>query len=104
MTFLEFNYMILQAYDFLELHRRYSCQLQMGGSDQWGNIVNGMELARRIDGANLYGLTSPLIATADGSKMGKTAKGAIWLNEAQLSHHDYWQFWRNTQDATWDAS
>ena len=99
LTFLEFNYMILQAYDFLELHRRYKCGLQMGGSDQWGNIVNGMELARRIDGANLYGLTTPLITTADGAKMGKTAQGAVWLNPAQLSDHDYWQFWRNTQDA-----
>ena len=99
LTFLEFNYMILQAYDFLELHRRYNCGLQMGGSDQWGNIVNGMELARRIDGANLYGLTTPLITTADGAKMGKTAQGAVWLNPGQLSDHDYWQFWRNTQDA-----
>ncbi|MCH8863641.1 MAG: tyrosine--tRNA ligase [Proteobacteria bacterium] len=99
LTFLEFNYMILQAYDFLELHRRHGCQLQMGGSDQWGNIVNGMELTRRLDGANLYGLTTPLITTADGAKMGKTAEGAVWLNPGQLSGHDYWQFWRNTQDA-----
>jgi tyrosyl-tRNA synthetase len=99
LTFLEFNYMILQAYDFLELHRRTGCRLQMGGSDQWGNIVNGMELIRRIDGGEAFGLTTPLITTADGSKMGKTAAGAVWLNEAQLSAYDYWQFWRNTQDA-----
>jgi tyrosyl-tRNA synthetase len=99
LTFLEFNYMILQAYDFLELHRRLGCRLQMGGSDQWGNIVNGMELVRRIDGGEAFGLTTPLITTADGAKMGKTAKGAIWLNEAQLPSYDYWQFWRNTQDA-----
>lgn len=99
LTFLEFNYMILQAYDFLELQRRHKCILQMGGSDQWGNIVNGMELGRRLDGAQLFGLTTPLITTADGGKMGKTAKGAVWLNEEQLSSYDYWQFWRNTQDA-----
>lgn len=99
MTFLEFNYMILQAYDFLELSRRYDCKLQMGGSDQWGNIVNGMELGRRMDGAQLYGLTTPLITLADGGKMGKTASGAVWLNEDMLSSYDYWQFWRNTQDA-----
>ena len=99
LTFLEFNYMILQAYDFLELSRRRGCRLQMGGSDQWGNIVNGIELARRIDGAHLYGLTTPLITTADGAKMGKTAAGAVWLNADQLSPYDYWQFWRNTQDA-----
>lgn len=99
LTFLEFNYMILQAYDFMELGRNYDCTLQLGGSDQWGNIVNGMELARRMDGRGTYGLTSPLITTADGGKMGKTASGAVWLNEDQLSHHDYWQFWRNTQDA-----
>ncbi len=99
MTFLEFNYMILQAYDFLELSRRARCQLQLGGSDQWGNIVNGIELGRRIDGAELYGVTTPLIATADGSKMGKTAQGAVWLNEDLLAPYDYWQFWRNTQDA-----
>lgn len=98
LTFLEFNYMILQAYDFLELSRRVGCRLQMGGSDQWGNIVNGIELARRIDGAELYGVTTPLITKADGSKMGKSVNGAIWLNEAQLSHYDYWQFWRNTDD------
>ncbi|GAC1573507.1 MAG: tyrosine--tRNA ligase [Sphingomicrobium sp.] len=98
LTFLEFNYMILQAYDFAELARRSSCRLQMGGSDQWGNIVNGIELARRMDGAELYGLTTPLITTADGGKMGKTAAGAVWLNRHQLSPYDYWQFWRNTQD------
>jgi tyrosyl-tRNA synthetase len=99
LTFLEFNYMILQAYDFLELSRRHDCTLQMGGSDQWGNIVNGMELIRRVDGNEAFGLTTPLITTADGAKMGKTARGAVWLNEAQLPHYDYWQFWRNTQDA-----
>ncbi|TMJ19321.1 MAG: tyrosine--tRNA ligase [Alphaproteobacteria bacterium] len=99
LTFLEFNYMILQAYDFLELSRRVACRLQMGGSDQWGNIVNGMELARRVDGTQLYGLTTPLITTADGGKMGKTAAGAVWLNAEQLGPYDYWQFWRNTQDA-----
>jgi tyrosyl-tRNA synthetase len=99
LTFLEFNYMILQAYDFLELSRRHGCALQMGGSDQWGNIVNGMELIRRIDGKDAFGLTTPLITTADGAKMGKTAKGAVWLNREQLSDYDYWQFWRNTQDA-----
>jgi len=98
LTFLEFNYMILQAYDFLELSRRSGCRLQMGGSDQWGNIVNGIDLARRIDGADLFGLTSPLITTADGAKMGKTASGAVWLNADALSPYDYWQFWRNTQD------
>ena len=98
LTFLEFNYMILQAYDFLELSRRYGCRLQMGGSDQWGNIVNGVELARRIDGAELYGATTPLITRADGSKMGKSVSGAVWLNEAQLPAYDYWQFWRNTDD------
>ena len=99
LTFLEFNYMILQAYDFLELSRRAGCKLQMGGSDQWGNIVNGMELIRRIDGGEAYGLTTPLITTADGAKMGKTASGAVWLNADQLSPYDYWQFWRNTADA-----
>jgi tyrosyl-tRNA synthetase len=99
MTFLEFNYMILQAYDFLELSRRAKCRLQLGGSDQWGNIVNGIELARRVDGAQVYGLTTPLIATADGGKMGKTEKGAVWLNPDQLSPYDYWQYWRNAQDA-----
>jgi tyrosyl-tRNA synthetase len=99
LTFLEFNYMILQAYDFLELSRRQGCRLQLGGSDQWGNIVNGIELARRVDGTELYGVTTPLITTADGAKMGKTAQGAVWLNPDMLSPYDYWQFWRNTQDA-----
>jgi tyrosyl-tRNA synthetase len=99
MTFLEFNYMILQAYDFLELSRRVGCRAQMGGSDQWGNIVNGIELGRRIDGSELFGVTTPLITTADGAKMGKTAQGAVWLDEQWLSPYDYWQFWRNTQDA-----
>ncbi|MFL6728254.1 MAG: tyrosine--tRNA ligase [Sphingomicrobium sp.] len=99
LTFLEFNYMILQAYDFLELSRRAGCRLQLGGSDQWGNIVNGIELARRIEGAELFGVTSPLITTSDGSKMGKTASGAVWLKAELLSPYDYWQFWRNTQDA-----
>jgi len=99
LTFLEFNYMILQAYDFLELSRREDCLLQLGGSDQWGNIINGIELARRIDGTQLYGVTTPLITTADGGKMGKTASGAVWLNADRLAAYDYWQFWRNTQDA-----
>ena len=98
LTFLEFNYMILQACDFAELARRSAVRLQMGGSDQWGNIINGIELARRMDGAELYGLTTPLITTADGGKMGKTAAGAVWLNADRLSPYDYWQFWRNTQD------
>jgi tyrosyl-tRNA synthetase len=99
MTFLEFNYMILQAYDFLELSRLAGCRLQLGGSDQWGNIVNGIELTRRIDGTEVYGVTSPLITTADGAKMGKTAAGAVWLSPDMLSPYDYWQFWRNTADA-----
>ena len=99
LTFLEFNYMILQAYDFLELSRRAGCRAQFGGSDQWGNIVNGIELGRRIDGTELFGVTTPLITTADGSKMGKTAQGAVWLDDKLLSPYDYWQFWRNTQDA-----
>ena len=99
MTFLEFNYMILQAYDFLELSRRVGCRAQFGGSDQWGNIVNGIELGRRIDATELFGITTPLITTADGAKMGKTAKGAVWLDEKLLSPYDYWQFWRNTQDS-----
>ncbi len=99
LSFLEFNYMILQAYDFLELSKRHDCILQMGGSDQWGNIVNGIELARRIDGRSLYGLTTPLLTTASGQKMGKTANGAIWLNDEMLSAYDYWQFWRNVEDA-----
>ncbi|MEL7188121.1 MAG: tyrosine--tRNA ligase [Pseudomonadota bacterium] len=98
LTFLEFNYMILQAYDFVELSRRYDCKLQMGGSDQWGNIVNGMELGRRMEGRNLFGLTTPLLTTADGSKMGKTAAGAVWLNEDALPAYDFWQYWRNTDD------
>jgi tyrosyl-tRNA synthetase len=98
LTFLEFNYMILQAYDFLELSRVRDCRLQMGGSDQWGNIVNGIELTRRIDSVEVFGLTTPLITTADGSKMGKTAAGAVWLNEDALPAYDYWQFWRNTED------
>ena len=98
LTFLEFNYMILQAYDFLELSRRYGCRAQMGGSDQWGNIVNGVELTRRIDGTEVYGVTTPLITKADGSKMGKSVSGAVWLNEDMLSNFDYWQFWRNTDD------
>jgi tyrosyl-tRNA synthetase len=99
MTFLEFNYMILQAYDFLELSRLVACRLQLGGSDQWGNIVNGIELSRRIDGTEVYGVTSPLITTADGAKMGKTAAGAVWLSPDMLSPYDYWQFWRNSADA-----
>lgn len=98
LSFLEFNYMILQGYDFLELSRRAACRLQMGGSDQWGNIVNGIEIARRVDGTEVYGVTTPLITTADGGKMGKTMSGAVWLNPDQLSHFDYWQFWRNTDD------
>ena len=99
LTFLEFNYMILQAYDFAELARRNNCVLQMGGSDQWGNIVNGVELGRRVDGKSLYGLTTPLLATSSGAKMGKSAAGAIWLNADMLSPYDYWQYWRNTEDA-----
>jgi tyrosyl-tRNA synthetase len=99
LTFLEFNYMILQAYDFMELSRRYGCRAQLGGSDQWGNIVNGIELSRRIDGTEVFGVTTPLITTADGAKMGKTAAGAVWLDADLLKPYDYWQFWRNTQDA-----
>ncbi len=99
LSFLEFNYMILQAYDFQELSKRAGCRLQMGGSDQWGNIVNGVELTRRMNGIEVFGLTTPLITTADGGKMGKTVSGAVWLNADQLSAYDYWQFWRNTQDA-----
>ncbi|PZQ58602.1 MAG: tyrosine--tRNA ligase [Sphingomonas taxi] len=98
LSFLEFNYMILQAYDFRELALRHGCRLQMGGSDQWGNIVNGIELARRMDGAEVFGVTTPLLTTADGQKMGKTVAGAVWLHEDQLPHFDYWQFWRNTDD------
>ena len=99
MTFLEFNYAILQAYDFMELRRRYGCLLQMGGSDQWGNIVTGIDLTRRVDGQEVFGLTSPLITTASGTKMGKTAQGAIWLNKEKLPVWDFWQFWRNTEDS-----
>jgi tyrosyl-tRNA synthetase len=99
LTFLEFNYMVMQAYDFLELARRCDCRLQMGGSDQWGNIVNGVELGRRVDGREMLGLTTPLITTASGAKMGKTAQGAVWLNEDRLSDFDYWQYWRNVDDA-----
>jgi tyrosyl-tRNA synthetase len=98
LTFLEFNYMIMQGYDFVELNKRYACTLQMGGSDQWGNIVQGVELGRRMNEAQLYGLTSPLITTSSGAKMGKTASGAVWLNPKRLSPYDYWQFWRNTED------
>lgn len=99
LSFIEFNYMVLQAYDFVELWRRFGCRLQMGGSDQWGNIVGGIELGRRTDGAELFGLTSPLLTTASGVKMGKTASGAVWLNPDMLSPYDYWQFWRNSEDA-----
>lgn len=99
LTFLEFNYMILQAYDFIELHKRYGCSLQMGGSDQWGNIINGVDLGRRVDGQALFGLTTPLLTTSSGAKMGKTADGAVWLNSDMLSSYDYWQYWRNTEDA-----
>jgi tyrosyl-tRNA synthetase len=98
LTFLEFNYMIMQGYDFVELFKRYGVTLQMGGSDQWGNIVQGVELGRRMSDAQLFGLTSPLITTSSGAKMGKTASGAVWLNPARLSPYDYWQFWRNTED------
>ena len=98
LSFLEFNYMILQAYDFMELARRRDVRLQMGGSDQWGNIVNGIELSRRMLGTEVYGVTTPLITTADGGKMGKTMSGAVWLNEESLPSYDYWQFWRNTHD------
>ena len=99
LSFLEFNYMILQAYDFLELHRRYGCILQLGGSDQWGNIVNGVDLTRRVVEGNVYGLTSPLLTTSDGKKMGKSQSGAIWLDAEMLSPYEFWQFWRNTTDA-----
>ena len=99
LSFLEFNYMILQAYDFMELHRRYGCVLQMGGSDQWGNIVNGIDLTRRVIDGEVYGLTSPLLTTSDGKKMGKSQGGAIWLNGDMLSPYEFWQFWRNTTDA-----
>ena len=99
LSFLEFNYMILQAYDFVEIHRRHGCLLQMGGSDQWGNIVNGIDLARRIADAEIYGMTTPLLTTSDGRKMGKSQGGAIWLNADMLSPYEFWQFWRNTTDA-----
>jgi tyrosyl-tRNA synthetase len=99
LSFLEFNYPILQAYDFLELARRFGCDVQMGGSDQWGNIVAGVELARRVDGRTLFGLTTPLVTTASGAKMGKSVGGAVWLNADRLSPYEYWQFWRNTEDA-----
>ena len=99
LSFIEFNYMLLQSYDFVELARRYGCNLQMGGSDQWGNIVTGIDLGRRMGTSQLYALTCPLLTTASGAKMGKTASGAVWLNEAQLGAYDYWQFWRNTEDA-----
>ena len=98
LSLLEFNYAILQAYDFLELRRRYGCMMQLGGSDQWGNIVTGIDLTRRVDGQEVFGLTSPLITTSSGAKMGKSANGAIWLNEERLSPFDFWQFWRNTED------
>ena len=98
LSFIEFNYMILQSYDFVELSRRYNCNLQMGGSDQWGNIVNGIDLGRRMGTHQLYALTCPLLTTSSGAKMGKTAAGAVWLNPDMLSHYDYWQFWRNTED------
>ncbi len=99
LTFLEFNYMILQAYDFMELSRRQKCALQMGGSDQWGNIVNGVELTRRVSGTEVFGLTTPLLTTASGAKMGKTAAGAVWLNADRFSVYDFWQYWRNTEDS-----
>lgn len=99
MSFIEFNYMILQAYDFVELKKRYNCTLQMGGSDQWGNIINGVELGRRMESFELFGLTQPLITTASGAKMGKTAQGAVWLNADMVSPYEYWQYWRNTEDA-----
>ena len=99
LSFLEFNYMILQAYDFLEIHKRYGCKLQMGGSDQWGNIVNGIDLTRRAMDGWIFGLTSPLLTTSDGKKMGKSQNGAIWLNADMLSPYEFWQFWRNTTDA-----
>jgi len=99
LSFLEFNYPILQAYDFVELARRFDCEVQIGGSDQWGNIVGGVELGRRMDGHSLYGLTTPLLTTTSGDKMGKTAQGAVWLNGERLSPYEYWQFWRNTEDA-----
>jgi tyrosyl-tRNA synthetase len=99
LSFLEFNYMVLQSYDFLEISRRHDCVLQMGGSDQWGNIVSGVDLGRRLDRKSLFGLTTPLITTAAGTKMGKTAQGAVWLTESRLTAYDYWQYWRNAEDA-----
>ncbi|MGB6938141.1 MAG: tyrosine--tRNA ligase, partial [Xanthobacteraceae bacterium] len=99
LSFLEFNYMILQAYDFVELHKRYGCVLQMGGSDQWGNIVSGIDLGRRVRNAQFFALTSPLITTSSGAKMGKTAAGAVWLNADRVRPYEYWQYWRNTEDA-----
>jgi tyrosyl-tRNA synthetase len=99
LSFLEFNYPILQAYDFVELSRRFGCELQFGGSDQWGNIVAGVDLGRRVEGKTLFGLTTPLLATASGAKMGKTVGGAVWLNAERLTPYDYWQYWRNTEDA-----
>jgi tyrosyl-tRNA synthetase len=99
MSFIEFNYMILQAYDYVVLNRRHDCRLQMGGSDQWGNIVNGIDLGRRMGTPQLFALTTPLLTTASGDKMGKTAKGAVWLNADQFSPYDFWQYWRNTEDA-----
>ena len=99
LSFLEFNYMVCQAYDFVELYKRYGCRLQSSGSDQWGNIVSGIDLGRRVENAQLFGLTTPLITTSSGAKMGKTAAGAVWLNADMRSPYDYWQFWRNTEDA-----
>ena len=99
MSFIEFNYMVCQAYDFVELSRRAGCRLQMGGSDQWGNIVNGVDLGRRMGTPQLFALTTPLLTTASGDKMGKTAKGAVWLNADEFSPYDFWQYWRNTEDA-----
>ncbi len=98
LSFLEFNYSIMQAYDFVELYKRYGCRLQSSGSDQWGNVVSGIDLGRRMENAQLFGLTTPLITTASGAKMGKTAAGAVWLNAGRVSPYDYWQFWRNTED------
>ncbi len=99
LSFLEFNYMLLQGYDYLEIHRRTGCRLQMGGSDQWGNILSGVDITRRLESVEVFALTSPLLTTASGAKMGKTAAGAVWLNDEQLSSYDYWQYWRNTEDA-----
>ena len=99
LSFLEFNYMVLQAYDFVELFRRYGCRLQLGGSDQWGNIVSGIDLGRKLDDVELFAVTTPLITTSSGAKMGKTASGAVWLNAEMVSPYEYWQFWRNTEDA-----